>query len=270
MWKISKCIEYFMLKYFKNRLTIMISILAFSCQAQEQNKPKLDKIPFDVNKGNISQDTLIIDINSDGLKDIILQFDYEYDQKIFVPKGNSGHEIAIYSNNGRNEYHLKNVNRKALWVIHTSIFSVDNKTFCIVNEEGGQDPNNYFCYFQFDKQRDNWYLIKHQIKTFNTGKEVLIEEKIYKNENQLPFEEVSFDKLFGKIHNDVPDPVPFISVKVSKAIIYSSPNKPTKMYLVEGDKLEILEERTNWTKFSFYNEKNKKTIEGWIKRSDVE
>ncbi len=254
----------------KKILVVLTSLALFSCNAQENGKfIKYDKIPFDMNSGNISQDTLKMDVNGDGKNDILLQFDYR-NFDVNIPKGNSGHEVAIYLNNGENEYNFKNVNRKALWVIHTSIFSVDNKTFCIVNEEGGQDPNNYFCYFQFDKQRDNWYMIKHQIKTFNTGKEVLIEEKIYKNENQIPFEEVSFDKLFGKIHNDTPDPIPFISVKVLKAIIYSSPNKPTKMYLVEGDNLEVLEERINWIKFSFYNEKSKKTIEGWIKRSDIE
>ncbi|MFY7987347.1 MAG: SH3 domain-containing protein [Flavobacterium sp.] len=221
-----------------------------------------------MNSGNISQDTLKIDVNGDGLKDILLQFDYEYNKINNVPKGNSGHELAIYLNNGQNEYLLKNVNRKALWVIHTSIFGLDNTTFCIVNEEVGQDPNNYYCYFRFDKQRDNWYMIKHQIKTFNTGREVLIEEKIYKYENQLAFEEVSFDKLFGKMHNDVGEPTPLLElIKVSNAIIYNTPNSPTKMYLIKGDEVEILEEKGEWLKIRYYG---KKTIEGWIKRSDVE
>lgn len=259
-----------MLKYFKNRLTIIFSILAFSCQAQEQNKPKLDKIPFDVSKGNISQDTLIIDINSDSLKDIILQFDYEYDQKIFVPKGNSGHEIAIYTNKGNNEYNLKAVNRAILWVIHTSIYGVDGKTFCVANEEGGQDPNNYYCYFQYDSEKDNWFLFKHQIKIFNTGKEIIVEEKIYKKEKQIPFEQVSFDKLFGKIHSEAPEPTPFKLIRVVKATIYSKPNKPTKMYLVEGDNIEILEEKREWIKFFYINPKTNKEIEGWIKSGDVE
>jgi hypothetical protein len=253
------------------KIIVVLTILSvISCNAQESvTLIKLDKIPFDMSSGNISQDTLRMDVNDDGLKDILLQFDYRnFDIKI--PKGNSGHEVAIFLNQGGNEYYLKNFNRKALWVIHTSILSIDSKTFCIVNEEGGQDPNNYYCYFQFNKQRDNWYLVKHQIKTFNTGKEELIEEKIYKNENQIPFEDVSFDKLFGKIHNDVPEPIQFEIINASKAIIHSIPNKPTKMYLVEGDNIEILEERKNWIKFIYFNEKNRKEIKGWLKRSDIE
>ncbi|NBB32005.1 hypothetical protein [Cellulophaga sp. BC115SP] len=251
------------------KILIILAILAlYSCNAQESRTLiKIDKIPFDMNSGNISQDTLKIDVNGDGLKDILLQFDYEYNKINKVPKGNSGHELAIYLNNGQNEYLLKNVNRKALWVIHTSIFGVDNTTFCIVNEEGGQDPNNYYCYCRFDKQRDNWYMIKHQIKTFNTGREVLIEDKIYKYENQLAFEEVSFDKLFGKMHNDVGEPTPSLElIKVSKSIIYDSPNSPTKMYLIKGDEVEILEEKEEWLNIRYYG---KKIIEGWIKKSDI-
>lgn len=252
----------------KKILIILATLALYSCNAQESGTLiKIDKIPFDMNSGNISQDTLKIDVNGDGLKDILLQFDYEYNKINKVPKGNSGHELAIYLNNGQNEYLLKNVNRKALWVIHTSIFGVDNTTFCIVNEEGGQDPNNYYCYFRFDKQRDNWYMIKHQIKTFNTGREVLIEDKIYKYENQLAFEEVSFDKLFGKMHNDVGEPTPSLElIKVSKSIIYDSPNSPTKMYLIKGDEVEILEEKEEWLNVRYYG---KKIIEGWIKKSDI-
>ncbi|MFC0183754.1 hypothetical protein SAMN04515674_11132 [Pseudarcicella hirudinis] len=251
------------------KILVILATLAFhSCNAQKSETfVKMDKIPFDMNSGNVSQDTLRYDVNGDGLKDILLQFDYRnFDVKI--PKGNSGHELAIYLNYGKNEYRLKNVNRKALWVIHTSIFSVDNTTFCIVNEEGGQDPNNYYCYFQFDKQRDNWNMIKYQIKTFNTGREVLIDEKVYKYENQLPFEEVSFDKLFGKMHNDVGEPTPLLElIKVSKAIIYNLPNTSTQMYLIKGNEVEVLETKGDWLKIRYYG---KKVVEGWIKKTDVE
>lgn len=42
------------------------------------------------------------------------------------------------------------------------------------------------------------------------------------------------------------------------------------MYLIEGDNIEILEERKNWIKFIYFNEKNRKEIKGWLKRSDIE
>ena len=44
-------------------------------------------------------------------------------------------------------------------------------------------------------------------------------------------------------------------------------NQPTKMYLLKGDEVEVLEEQDDWLRIRYYG---KKTIEGWIKRSDVE
>ena len=59
----------------------------------------------------------------------------------------------------------------------------------------------------------------------------------------------------------------FKEIKVTKSIIYSTPNKPTKMYLLKGDVVEILQEKDDWLQIRYYG---KKTIEGWIKKSDVE
>jgi len=56
-------------------------------------------------------------------------------------------------------------------------------------------------------------------------------------------------------------------VKSFQSIVYTSPNTPTKMYLLKGDEVEIIEEKNEWLKIRYYG---KKTIEGWIKRSDVE
>jgi hypothetical protein len=66
----------------------------------------------------------------------------------------------------------------------------------------------------------------------------------------------------------------FLKIISKKAIIYSSPNRPTKMYLLKNDPVEIIEEKDNWLKIKYYPEKNGewtgKTIEGWIKKSDLE
>ncbi|MFN3785133.1 MAG: hypothetical protein ACK4R6_14540 [Spirosomataceae bacterium] len=70
----------------------------------------------------------------------------------------------------------------------------------------------------------------------------------------------------------------FINIKYglikNKSIIHSSPDRPTKMYLIQNDSVEIVEQRDDWLKIKFYPEKNGewtgKIIEGWIKRSDVE
>ena len=58
---------------------------------------------------------------------------------------------------------------------------------------------------------------------------------------------------------------------VSKSIVYYVPNYPSKQYLIKNDEVEILEEKlvkgTSWLKIRYYGSK---TIEGWIKKTDVE
>jgi hypothetical protein len=60
----------------------------------------------------------------------------------------------------------------------------------------------------------------------------------------------------------------------SKVILYSQPSQPTKMYLIQNDPVEVVEERDDWLKIKYYPEKNGewtgKVIEGWIKKTDVE
>jgi len=61
--------------------------------------------------------------------------------------------------------------------------------------------------------------------------------------------------------------ISFKEIKSAKSIIYTSPNIPTKMYLVKGNEVEIIEKKDNWLKIRYYG---KKTIEGWVKKEDVE
>lgn len=70
---------------------------------------------------------------------------------------------------------------------------------------------------------------------------------------------VTFYKKIAKLN--------FRKVISLKTFIHSLINKPTKMYLLKGDEVEIIEERGGWLKIRYYG---KKTIEGWIKKSDVE
>lgn len=58
-------------------------------------------------------------------------------------------------------------------------------------------------------------------------------------------------------------------IKASKSFIYSIPdsNKQTKIYLIKGDDVEVLEEKNDWLHIRYYG---KKAIEGWIKNTEVE
>jgi hypothetical protein len=59
----------------------------------------------------------------------------------------------------------------------------------------------------------------------------------------------------------------FKKVTSLKTYINSLINKSTNMYLIKDDEVEIIEEKENWLHIRYYG---KKTIEGWIKKSDVE
>jgi hypothetical protein len=52
----------------------------------------------------------------------------------------------------------------------------------------------------------------------------------------------------------------------SKSIIYSEPDKPTRMYLIKGDVVTVLEEKEGWLKMEY---EGKKLITGWIKKKDT-
>jgi len=56
-------------------------------------------------------------------------------------------------------------------------------------------------------------------------------------------------------------------IKLDRTIVYDKNYRPTKMYLIKGDIVEIIKESGSWLNIKYYG---KKTIEGWIKKSDVE
>ena len=59
----------------------------------------------------------------------------------------------------------------------------------------------------------------------------------------------------------------FKEIKSTKSTLYKTPNIPTKMYLIRGNEVEVLEQKDNWIRIRYYG---KKTIEGWVKKEDVE
>lgn len=59
----------------------------------------------------------------------------------------------------------------------------------------------------------------------------------------------------------------FQKILASKCFLYDRNKKLTKMYLIKGDPVEIIAKEFNWYHIRFYGPK--KTIEGWIRKSDV-
>jgi hypothetical protein len=72
-----------------------------------------------------------------------------------------------------------------------------------------------------------------------------------------------FYKLADKKCSDIKN----YRIIIPKSVIHTIPKLLTKMYLLKGDKVEVLEEKGEWLKVRYYG---KKIIEGWIKKSDVE
>jgi hypothetical protein len=56
------------------------------------------------------------------------------------------------------------------------------------------------------------------------------------------------------------------TIQIEKSLIFSSPNIPTKMYLVKFDEVEVIAEKDNWLHIKYYG---KKIVEGWIRKADT-
>lgn len=59
----------------------------------------------------------------------------------------------------------------------------------------------------------------------------------------------------------------FFTVKPNKSYIYKTPKVLSNTYIIKDDIVELIEKKENWFKIRYYG---KSTIEGWIKKSDVE
>ena len=62
-------------------------------------------------------------------------------------------------------------------------------------------------------------------------------------------------------------PERFKKISFEKIKVFFTPVYPSKMYLLKGNEVEILETKKDWLRIRYYGNK---TIEGWIKKSDVE
>lgn len=89
----------------------------------------------------------------------------------------------------------------------------------------------------------------------------LIVANLVKNKKELHKVGAFLNKSFSIITNP-------------KVYIFSDTFNKTKMYLIKNDPVEIIRKKADWLKIKYYPEKNRiwtgKTIEGWIKKGDVE
>jgi len=127
------------------------------------------------------------------------------------------------------------------------------------------------------------------------GKSILIKDKVLVYVDNTFFDFKRFEdeendcgkypNIFGTIKKvEIPlDDIikkyikPKTIIKTQKSFFYSAPNKPKKMYLIKGDEIDVLdyydydfEKNIEFKSYLHVRYYGKKTIEGWIKKSDVE
>lgn len=56
-------------------------------------------------------------------------------------------------------------------------------------------------------------------------------------------------------------------IKSKKSTIYTNISKPSKIYLLKGDIVEILQKKDQWIRIRYYGNK---VVEGWVKNSDTD
>lgn len=62
------------------------------------------------------------------------------------------------------------------------------------------------------------------------------------------------------------NPDRYKTLKIKQSKIFNDKKIVTKMYLLKGDIVEVVEEKDEWLKIRYYG---KRMVEGWIKKSDV-
>jgi hypothetical protein len=99
--------------------------------------------------------------------------------------------------------------------------------------------------------------IKNELKYFFVYLDNITEEDIMtQNFSQLINKKI-FQIAFETIH----------VIKTQRQPLYKKPNIKTKMYLIKGDKVEILEKKDDWYYILYHG---KKDIKAWIPKSAVE
>ncbi|WP_345980430.1 SH3 domain-containing protein [Sulfurimonas sp. HSL3-2] len=124
----------------------------------------------------------------------------------------------------------------------------------------GTDNGDIYAY-RYDKEQKNWFL------------EGMISKS--KENKRIVFDKTLFPKQWSIDKSAVIEPKEDIShMSVSRSIVkkqhlYKAPNKnsKTKMYLLEGDKVEVLEEKDDWFYIVYHG---KKDIKAWIPKTAVD
>jgi hypothetical protein len=170
-------------------------------------------------------------------------------------------EVNTKITNDSNFYYFNNIIENFGFISKEDTAMVELKNSGLIGEDFLVLSNSY----EFDVKNN-------VLELYNSN--FFYYEKVEKIPNNLVLalsvisKKIKRDLLKEHLDND------YLIIKKSKSLIYKTSKQPTKMYLLKNDPVEVLEEKDNWIKIKYYPEKNGewtgKTIEGWIKKTDVE
>jgi len=117
------------------------------------------------------------------------------------------------------------------------------------------NPKEFFPFYNEEKILERLYETGtcHKEATKNANIEVLVDDKWIPQEESWDIQKNKKSKLF--------------TINLKKQHLYKTPPIKTKMYLIKGDKVEVLEEKNDWLYILY---KGKKDIKDWIPKSAVE
>lgn len=128
----------------RNAIYILILLVLFSCKNNAQSTNIYDKMPLDTSKWSITE-TLEVDFNQDGIKDVVLVFD-KY--KALTRPDNVQTPVLFYLGTKTKIYSFL---KKAEKIIYSPYYEVTvSNNAMVINQKGiGDDENNYTNFYKF-------------------------------------------------------------------------------------------------------------------------
>ncbi|MFC0186142.1 hypothetical protein SAMN04515674_12370 [Pseudarcicella hirudinis] len=185
-------------------------------------------------------------------------------------------KIGFLANNDPYLLHLdsiqnKNVEDSVFRYLRINVEDEDIKHLKIKNEES----ENGIFYFGGILSKLGIDEVPVQVGTrmeiINVNVHIYIKEKdlppLFIHRLSLKYSEQVLKRILGKS---------FLKIKIPNAFIYTQPTIVGKTYLLKNDMIEVVKEKEikgiKWINFRYYgnSEENGKTIEGWIRKTDVE
>ena len=141
----------------KNLICGLIALSLFICKNNAQISYSFDKMPLDTGKWSAT-DTLFVDLNKDGLTDIVLFFD-KYNA--LTRPNNIQTPVLFYLGDKKNNHYT--FIDKSEKIIYSPYFEIKaSNNMIIINQKGVGDDKNYYT---------NYYL-------YNAGKIIMCQELI--------------------------------------------------------------------------------------------